>query len=308
MFKNLRLYHLASPWPEDEAALSEQLAKAAFKPCGSFAETSAGWEAPVTLPPDANPAAVGLSRRVGGADLLRLRLQSRLLPAAVVNEALEERIADYSSRMGHAPGRRHKRELKEEVYSELLPKALLKSERISGFCLPAESILGIDTSSEKQAELFLEQLRSALGSLQVTPLAFAQPVSQLLHRIFLGDGPREFVAGRECRMQDPTDGGAYVHWSDMELRDQSVQKHVRDGLKLDRLALEFDQVLGCVLDQQGVLRKLRFLGLDKGAEDAGELADADPLARLDAEFYLVTGYLRRLLAALKTSLGGFAQS
>ena len=313
MFRNLRLYQLESAWPETETDLSDRLAQAAFKPCGSFSELSAGWEPPVraALTSSGQSAvsdevAEALSRRIGGADLLRLRLQSRLLPPAAVNEALEERIADFQQRMLRAPGRREKRNLKEEVYSELLPKALLKSDRILGFSLPDEQIIGIDTTSEKQAERFLDQLRVGLGSLQVRPLQFEQPVVNLLTRVFLGDGPRTFVTGRECRMQDPAAGGAYVHWSDMELHEASVQKHVRDGLKIDRLAMEFDNCLGFVLDQQGVMRKLRYLGLDRGAEDAGELADEDPLARLDAEFYLVTGYLRRLLGALKQALGGYA--
>src|SRR5690606_40407669 len=63
------------------------------------------------------------------SDLLRLRTQTRLLPAAALNEALEVRIAEYRERMQQEPPRRVKRQLKDQTRDELLPKALLKSQR-----------------------------------------------------------------------------------------------------------------------------------------------------------------------------------
>ncbi|HEX7037500.1 MAG TPA: recombination-associated protein RdgC [Pseudomonadales bacterium] len=294
MFRNLRLYRLHSPWPESEAALSAQLEQAAFQPCGPYSERSSGWEAP------AGEGVELLCRRVAGADLLRLRSQVRLLPAAAVNEALEDRVAEFTKRMQRSPGRREKRQLKDEVHAELMPRALVKSERVKGFCLIAEELIAIDTASEAQAERFLDKLRDALGSLKVTPLKFRQPFAQLINRVFLGDGPPVFRPGRECRMQDPAAGAAVVSFQDIDLTDDDVQRHVRNGLKLTRLGLVFDELLTCVIDQDGVIRKLRLQGMDE-AEDREE----DALARLDAEFALLTGATRRLIEALRKALGGF---
>lgn len=293
MFRNLRLYRLHSAWPTSEAALSEQLEEAAFQPCGSFTERSSGWE------PPAEATADMLCRRVGGADLMRLRSQTRLLPAAAVNEALEERLGAFRQRAGRDPSRKEKRELKDEVHAELVPRALLKSERVKGFCVPADKLIGIDTASEAQAERFLDKLRDALGSLQVTPIKFKQPVAQLLNRVFLGNGPPAFRTGRECRMEDPAAGSAKVNWLDIDLADDDVRRHVRNGLKLTRLGVVFDDLLTCVIDQDAVIRKLSLQGMNE-AEDREE----DPLARLDAEFVLLTGMTRRLMEGLKKSLGG----
>lgn len=294
MFRNLRLYRLHSDWPDAEAALSSLLEQAAFKPCGPYSERSSGWE------PPADEGYELLCRRVAGADLLRLRSQVRLLPAAAVNEALEERIAEFKGRMQRDPGRREKRQLKDEVHAELMPRALLKSERVKGFCLIAERLIGVDTASEAQAERFLDTLRDALGSLKVTPLKFRQPVAQLINRVFLGDGPPVFRPGRECRMEDSSAGAAVVSWQDVDLADDDVRRHVRNGMKLTRLGLVFDELLTCVIDQDGVIRKLSLQGLDE-AEDREE----DPLGRLDAEFVLLTGAVRRLLEALQKTLGGY---
>ena len=293
----MRLYRLRGDWPRSEEELGNQLQNVPFKPCGSFSERSAGWEAPVPELPDM------LARRVAGADLIRLRSQTRLLPAAAVNEALEERIVEFSGRMDRPPSRKEKRDLKDEIYAELMPKALLKSDRIWGMYLQSEQILAVDTASETQAERFLDQLRSAFGSLPVTPLEFKEPVSKLLTSVFLGSGPTSFVPGRECRMLDQSTGGSSVSWMDIDLSEPSVQKHVRDGLKLDRLAVGFDEIASLVLDQDAVIRKFKLVGMDQ-VED-GDPLDEDPIGRLDAEFVLIAGVLTRLLGGLKKQLGGY---
>lgn len=303
MFRNLTLFRLHGAWPESEQELSNRLLNVAFTPCGSLTERSSGWEAP------GGETQSMLARRVGGADLFRLRSQTRLLPTAAINEALEERVREFRSRAQRDPGRKEKRELKDEIRAQLMPRALLKSDRTWGFFLASEKLIGIDTASESQVERFLETLRTALGSLQVTKLSFKEPIGRFLTQIFLGRGTSRFVTGRECRMLDPAVAGASVNWLDVELTDPSVRKHVREGLRVDRLAIQFDELLSCVIDQEGIIRKLKLLGLNNANEAADEASDdiddVAPLARQDAEFVLLTGTLRQLLGALKKELGGF---
>ncbi|MCP5179059.1 MAG: recombination-associated protein RdgC [Pseudomonadales bacterium] len=297
MFRNLRLYRVQSDWPVSEAALSEILAERSFQPCGAYTEQSAGWEAP------GGEGEECLARRLAGADLMRLRIQSRLLPAAAVNEALEERMQQFEARMHRPPSRKEKRDLKDEVHAELMPRALLKSQRLWGMFIVREQVLAVDTSSEAQAELFLDTLRSAFGSLEAVPLSFNESLGRLLTRIFLGDGPTAFQPGRECRMIDAAAGKASVSWLDMELHSASVQKHVRDGLTLERLAVRFEEIITCVIDQQGVIRKFKLEGMDN-VEDDAQVED-HPLALLDADFALTGGMVQRLLLGLKKELKGY---
>lgn len=295
MFRNVRLYRFNNRWPRSEAELSESLASVGFKPCGTYSERSAGWESPT------GNAEGPLCRRVGGADLLRLRSQSRLLPAAAVEEALEQRLQDYRGRMQQEPSRREKRRLKEQTRDELLPKALLKSDRTRGFCLIAERILGIDTGSEARAEHFLDHLRAALGGIDVAPLSFRRPVGRLLTEIFMGHAPRPFALGRECRMQDPADVKSTVRCADMDLTDRAVRNHVKEGMMLTHLGVEIGQALSCVIDHDGNLSKLKFAGAESEVDESD---DEDPLARLDAEFVLLTGTLRQLVETFERVLGG----
>jgi len=295
MFRNVRYYRFDNTWPESEDALSEALENAGFEPCGPLTERSSGW---VPVYPDAGEL---LARRLNGADLMRLRSQSRLLPPTVVNEELESRIEEYSRRMNEAPSSRDKKRLKAEVRDELMPKALLKSDRIWGFVDLKEKLIGIDTAQNAVAERFLRRLGAAFGDLNINPLQFRQPVAELLTKIFLGDAPGQIVVGRECRMQDARDPGSIVRWTDFDLGDKSIRDHVAHGMRLTHLGIEYDNVMSCVLDENGVITKLRFIGMDDDGED-----HTDPLARLDAEFVMVTGTLRMLIADLKKLLGGYA--
>jgi recombination associated protein RdgC len=293
MFRNVRYYRIDGDWPESEKALSQELQKAGFKPCGPLTLRSSGW---VPVDPDAGNS---LSRRLNGADLMKMRSQSRLLPPAVVNEELEVRIEEFRNRMQEAPSPREKRRLKSEARDELLPKALLKSDRIWGYVDLKEKLIGIDAAQPTVAERFLRRLSVPFDGLNARPLQYKQPIGGLLTKIFLGDTPGQFAVGRECRMQDAADVGSKVRWTDFDLSEKSIRNHVASGMRLTHLAIEYDNVMSCVLDENGVISKLRFLGMNDDSDD-------DPVARMDAEFVLITGTLRMLLGDLKKLLGGFA--
>ena len=295
MFRNVRFYRLDGSWPDSEEALSKSLEKAGFEPCGPLTERSSGW---VEADPDNSEL---LARRINGADLLRLRSQSRVLPPAVINEELETRIEDFRQRMQEAPSPRDKRRMKAEARDELMPKAMLRSDRIWCYVDLKERVLGIDALRDSAAERAIRRLQAAIDGLNIQPLQFMKPVDELLTGIFFDDSPTQFSLGRECRMRDPADAGSVVRWTDFDLSDKTIRDHVANGMRLTHLAIVYDNVMSCVLNENGVISKLRFLGMDDDGEDHG-----DPLARQDAEFVLITGTLRNLLRDLQKQLGGFA--
>lgn len=295
MFRNVRYYRFNHQWPNSEEAVSAELARFSFKPCGPLSPRSSGW---VPIDPQGHGA---LARRINGADLIQLRTQTRVLPHAAVNEVLEERIEEFRSRMGEDPSPREKRRLKAETREELLSQALRKSVRTWAYIDPKEKIIGIDAAQPTACEQFLSHLRLPFDGLSIKPLDFKEPIDKLLTSILLGDAPARFNVGRECRMQDAGDAGSAVRWTNFDLTDRTIRNHVADGMHLTHLAIEYASVLSCVIDHHGVLTKLKFLG----ADDKDSQVDDDPFARQDAEFVLLTGTLRQLLEDLKKLLGGF---
>jgi recombination associated protein RdgC len=296
MFRNLRLFTLESPWPESEAELSEALGENAFRPCGPLSEQSAGWEPPTPLAEDAEDAP--LCRRVAGADLLQLRTQSRVLPAAAVREALQERVARFRERTRVDPPARELRRLKMETRDELLGKALLKSERSRACFLRRERLLAVEAATASKGEWFLDQLRPCLRELRCKPFEPGVAADVLMRRMFLGKLPAGFALGDECRLQSPLDAKSIGAWRHVDLTDPLIQRHVTEGMRLTHLGLVFEDSASFVLAEDGSLGKFRLL-----QSDGGEEAEEDALARQDADFALFAGTIRRLVETLRSAGG-----
>ncbi len=297
MFRNIRFYRVHGSWPESEQDLSEKLASVEFSPCGKFAERSAGWEAPSGREDDL------FCRHLVGADLLQLRTQSRVLPAAAVKEALEGRVKEFRERTNLEPSPGEVRKLKAQTRDELMSSALLKSDRTQGFFLHKESILGVDAATPAAAEWFLEHLRKALGQLNAVPLTFSEEPLALLNRLFMGKRVARFQVGRECRMQESSDTRSVVTWRELDLEEFNVRQHLNEGLKLTHLGLVYDDCATFLLSADGIVSKFKFM--EGSAADVTD--DEDPLARQDAEFVLLTGTVQKLLDDLSRELGGLAK-
>ena len=69
-------------------------------------------------------------------------------------------------------------------------------------------------------------------------------------------------------------------------------------MRLTHLGIVYDNVLSFVLDENGIFTKVKFIGMDDDSEH-----DGDALSRMDAEFVLLTGTLRRLLVDVSKLLG-----
>ena len=119
-------------------------------------------------------------------------------------------------------------------------------------------------------------------------------------------------------MTEPGNTRSSVTWQEIDIVDADVRRHVTGGLRLDRLALEFDDALSSVADRDGVLRKVKLLGVEAQGSDEpipvldeqGQQVDTtgeSAQAKLDAEFVLLTGLVARLMQQLAKLLDGFAE-
>jgi len=93
-----------------------------------------------------------------------------------------------------------------------------------------------------------------------------------------------------------------VTWRDFELSDHSIRQHVVEGMRITHLGVGFDEVMTCVIDQDAVISKLKFIE----GEAVDQWGTESPKAKLDADFVLLTGAVRRLVEDLKKLLGGYA--
>ena len=292
-FRNLTLFRF--PTSLDFTDLETQLDQARLKPVGPLEMSSRGFVSPFGRDGEA------LSHRIADAIWLTVGGEDRLLPGAVVNDMLAQRLADMEQKEGRKPGGRARKRLKEDLVHELLPRAFVRSSRTDALLDLEHGLCIVDTSSRKSAEGVVGEIRHALGSFPALPLnAEVAPRAVLTGWIAGETLPDGLSLGDECELKDAADRGAVVKCQRHDLACEEIGKHLEAGKQVTRLALNLDDHVAFVLGEDLVLRKFKLLD---GAVDQLESTERDDIrAELDARFALMAAEAKRLFSVLEPAL------
>lgn len=293
-FKNLVVYRLPPNWAREADALENKLSPHPLQPCGSFDMESRGWVAPQDD--------VGLLYTLNRQWLLALGLEQKLLPASVIRQVTQERAAAMAKQQAHSIGRKQMRELKEQVISELLPRALSRRTTTWAWIDPIDGWLVVDAAGDTKAEQLLETLRKAEDNLPVKRLeTLRSPAAAMTQWIANGEPPPEFTIDQDLELRSSDENKATVRYVRHALEGKEIRDHIAGGKNATRLGMTWKDRISFVLTEQLHIKRLAFLDILK-QEPA---ADAeDDRERFDIEFALMTGELRLFLADLVAVLGG----
>jgi recombination associated protein RdgC len=292
-FRNLTLFRF--PTSLDLSDLDAHLEQTRLKPVGALELSSRGFISPFGRDGEA------LSHRIGDALWLTVGSEDKLLPSSVVNDLLQKKLAELEQREGRKPGGRTRKRLKEDLVHELLPRAFVRPGRTDALLDLEHGLCVVDTSSRKNAENVVSEIRHALGSFPALPLnAEVAPRAVLTGWIAGEPLPDGLSLGDECELKDAADKGAVVKCQRQELTGEEIGKHLESGKQVTRLALTLDDHVSFVLGEDLVLRKFKLLD---GAVDKLESTERDDLrAELDARFALMAGEVKRLFSVLEPAL------
>ncbi|MDQ3228830.1 MAG: recombination-associated protein RdgC [Pseudomonadota bacterium] len=292
-FRNLTLFRF--PTSLDLSTLDTHLADVQLKPVGPLDLSSRGFVTPFGRHSEE------LSHRIGDAIWLTVGGEDKLLPASVVNDLLTKKIAGIEDKESRKLGGRARRQLKEDLIHELLPRAFVRPVRTDAMLDLEQGICIVDTSSRKTAEAVVSEIRHALGSFPALPLNAEVAPRSILTGWIAGERlPDGLSLGDECELKDPTDNGAIVKCQRQELQGDEIGKHLEAGKQASRLALTLDDHVSFVLGEDLVLRKFKLLD---GVVDQLESTDGDDIrAELSARFALMAGEVKRLFAVLEPAL------
>ena len=291
-FRNLTLFRF--PTTLDFSQLDELLPEMQLKPVGALELSSRGFVSPFGRnEPE-------LSHRVGEALWLTVGGEDKILPSAVVNDLLGKKLAELEEKEGRKPGGRTRKRIKEDLVHELLPRAFVKPSRTDALIDLEHGFVAVDSSSRKNSEEFVSQIRGALGSFPALPLNAEVAPRNILTGWIAGEPlPEGLALGEECELKDAMEGGAVVKCQHQDLQGDEIAKHLEAGKQVTRLALTLDDHLSFVLGEDLVVRKLKFLD---GAVDQLENTEREDLrAELDARFALLSGEVKRLFVVLESA-------
>ncbi|MCP4982238.1 MAG: recombination-associated protein RdgC [Gammaproteobacteria bacterium] len=296
-FKNLQLYRFTKPFELDAETLGQQLEQHGFVPCGSQDSTRSGW-----VPPLGRHSSEFV-HVTNGYLMICSKRQDKLLPAAVINEALEEKVMQIEEREARNMPRKERSSLRDEVVFSLLPKAFVRSSLQFAYISPRDNMLVVNAASAKRAEELLQDLRDALGSLSVIPLLSKhQPIEVMTQWVNSGQPAQGFELGEECELRDNADISCVIRCKNQDLATAEIVNHLKTGMHVSKLALNWQQRIECVLDEKLIIKRLRFS--DMLQEQANEVEADDAAARFDVDFSIMALELSAFIKALVSAFGG----
>jgi len=292
-FKNVRAYRLTSPFDLSPEQLGGKLARRGFTPCASSQAVSMGWVPPL------GEESEQLVHAAAGRLLLCMKREERLLPAAVVREQLQEKIAAIEAEQGRKVYRKERLNLKDEIVLDCLPRAFTRSTSVFAYVDVRANWIFVDAASAARAEELLNLLREGIGSFPVLlPQVNHAPTAVMTSWLVNRSLPADFELGGECELRDPGEEGGVVRCRGVDLLSEEVETHLHAGKQVARLALGWDGRLQLLLAEDLCLRRLKFA--DELMKENEQVPEADGAARLDADFALmadaVTGLQNRILA------------
>jgi recombination associated protein RdgC len=295
-FRNLQLYRLGQHLDLTPETLDERLQSAAFRGCARLELTANGWVPPL------GREGQQLVHAAGGYVMICSRKADKIIPAGVVKQLLDDKVAEVEAAESREVYRKERRRMKDDIIHDLLPNALVRHTDQYAYIDTRNDLLVADSPTPARAEALVSLLRTTLGSFKATPVKVKQSVSHTLTRWLGGERlPSGFALGEECELKHPDPDGGVITCRHQDLGAGEIRNHIKNGKYAVRLALHWKDRLSCILHDDLSVKRLRFEEVVTQGEEA-EAADA--ATRFDLDFSLMTLELTEFTAQLLRALGG----
>jgi len=287
------VYRIGEGWSPSLEQIEQALDAERFVPCGASQDKAVGWVEP------RGEAHGPLVEAVGGQRILKLKMEVKAVPGAVVTRKAKERSAQIEATEGRKPGKKEMKEIKEDVKMSLMPMAFSKESAVLVWIDPTTHLLVMDAGSQAKADDVVTQLVKAFAGLSVTLLnTQMSPQSAMASWLITQASPAGFSVDRECELKAADESKSVVRYVRHALDTDEVKHHVEGGKLPTRLALTWEGRVSFSLTEALQLKKITFL------EGVFEGTSSEKDEGFDADVAIATGELRKLLPDLLQALGG----
>lgn len=302
MFKNVWVHGVASGWPESLDVLEAALQRMPFEPCGASQDKAVGW-----VEPRHTGGASGhgpLVESVNGQWMLRFMAEVRQVPTSVIQRRVDDMAAQIEATTGRKPGKKEKRDLKEDAVAALLPQAFPRQQSTWVWLDTEHHRLVLDTTSSGRADDIITALVKLLDGFAVEPLNTAtSPAVAMAAWLTEQAAPAGFDIGKECELKSADETQAVVRYARHPLLTEEVQAHIASGKQPTRLALDWDGRVSFVLTDTLQLKKVAFAdSVVEQAKAQGQRADD-----FDGNVLMLTAEVGPLIGDLIDALDGLAE-
>ena len=290
-FKNLYFFAFTRPFELSEEDLEKHLSEHLFTPLASTEQSHFGW---VNALGKHGHSSV---HSANGNFLICARKEEKMLPASVIKDKLEEKINLLEQEQGRGATKKEKEQFKEDITFELLPRAFSRITDTHAYISPVNNIIVINSSSRGKAEDLLALLRKVIGTLPVTSfdpdICVDETMTDWLTNKSLGN---KFTLGMEAEFNALGDDGAIVRVKNQDLLGEEIKSHLDADKYVVKVALEWDESLSFILCEDLAIKRVKFF--DVIHEQNDDIDSDDVIAKLDADFALMSGEINRFISDL----------
>ena len=293
MFKNVMVYRIGEGWRPSLAQIEQALDAERFVPCGASQDKAIGWTEP------RGEAHGPLIEAVNGHRILKLKIETKGVPSAVVARKAKERSAQIEMTEGRKPGKKEMKDIKEDVKMSLMPMAFSKESSVLVWIDPATHLMVMDAGSQAKADEVVTMLVKSFVGLNMTLInTQISPQAAMASWLMTQELPVAFSVDRECELKSADESKSVVRYVRHPLDTDEVKQHVQGGKLPTRLALTWQGRVSFSLTEALQLKNITFL------EGVFEATSAEKDEGFDADVALATGELCQLLPDLFEALGG----
>ncbi|CCQ09819.1 DNA recombination-dependent growth factor C [Pseudoalteromonas luteoviolacea B = ATCC 29581] len=295
-FSNLICYQFKQDVSYDQSEFEKALEQDQFRPCSSQELSSFGWTNAF------GKHGQTLAHFSQKSILVCAKREEKVLPAAVVNDLVAEKIEQIEREENRPVKKKEKDELKENILTTLLPQAFRKSSLQFAFIDTEKGWIIVNSGSFNKAEELLALLRKSLGTLPVVPAFANYDLSvHLTDWLTKFNAPAKFEIGLDAELQEADENGAQVKFKSFDLSSDEIKQHLDNGKLVTKLALDWQERVKFIFQNDGSLKRLSYSETLK--EQNADIPKEDMAVKMDADFLLVSEELKALVADLKAGLG-----
>lgn len=290
-FKNITLFKLVDDAIINKEILINNLSKHAFSNDADNNASLKGW-----VPPFNNDELV---YDLNGQYFFALKHTSKILPASVVKEYVAERSVKIEEQQGYKPGRKQLREIKEQIISELLPKAFNKSKVTRIWIDKHNKFMAIDSATSNVIDDIIGLMSKSFEYFPIKQLHTEKsPTAVMTDWLMANEGPDNFSIDGDTQLQSEADNSKIKYINAMPPTDV-INNHISSGKQCTLLALTWSDRISFVMDENLRLKKIKPLDLlkqsvDHTGKDAFEILDSDLTLMTEEVSQLTTDLLAHL--------------
>ncbi|WP_269901997.1 recombination-associated protein RdgC [Paenalcaligenes faecalis] len=291
-FKNLRFFRLHPDWSMD--SIDEDVAAHAFTPGNSQEPLSLGW---TSVRDEAD-----LVHRINGQILLCAKAEKKLLPSTVINQIARARAKDKEAEQGYKVGRKQMKELKEDLITELLPRAFSIERQVFVWIDPENRWLAVDAAAAATADEIMGLLAKTFELFPAVPVYTEQSPSAAMTG-WLADfnAPYPFSIDQDAELRASGESRSVVRYARHHLDSDEIRKHITDGKQCTRLALTWADKISFVLTDGLEIKRLAPTDLLTNQQEQNAQDEAQDF---DSAFLVMSAEFNGLITELLEALGG----